>query len=59
VVALDGRRAAAAPGLDHVGVQRALHEEAGILEPAGGFLEDADEQLADDLALVLGVGDPG
>ena len=46
-----------AAGLDHVGVERALHEEAGVLDAAGGVLEDADEQLADRLALVLGVDD--
>ena len=49
----------AAARLDHVGVERALDEEAGVLDAAGGLLEDADEQLADRLALVLGVGDAG
>ena len=32
VVGLDRRRAGAAAGLDHVGVQRALHEEARVAE---------------------------
>ena len=67
VVALDVRRAGAAAGLDHVGVERALHEEldrvaVGVGGPddvARRLLEDADELAADDLALLLGVGDPG
>src|SRR5829696_2171130 len=59
VVALDGRRAGPAARLDHVGIKRALNQVACVLETAGGLLEDADEQLADDLALVLGVADPG
>ena len=56
VVALDVRRRLRA-ALDHVGVERALHQEprAGVL--AGHLLEHADELLADDLALALGVGD--
>ena len=45
--------------LDDVGVERALHEEARVLDAARGLLEDADEQLADRLALLLGVGDAG
>ena len=56
---LDGGGAGAAARLDHVGVQRALHQVAGVLQASGRLLEDADEQLAHDLALVLGVGDPG
>ena len=60
VVALDDRRrAVAAAALDDVGVQRALHQELGVAEPAGVLLEDAHEQLADDLALRLGLGDAG
>ena len=43
--------------LDDVGVERPLHEEAGVLVVDGDLLEDADERLADDLALALGVGD--
>src|SRR5436190_112885 len=45
--------------LDHVRVERALREEADrpriAFEPAGFVLEDADERLADDLALPLRV----
>src|SRR5690606_9747737 len=60
VVRLDRRGAVAvAARLDHVGVQGALHEEAGVLELARLLLEDADELLADDLALALGLGDTG
>ena len=44
-------------GLDDVGVQRALDQESGVLVVGRHFLEDADERLADDLALALGVGD--
>jgi hypothetical protein len=56
VVALDGGGVLAA-GLDDVGIQGALHQEARVLDAAGGVLEEADEQLADDLALGLGLGD--
>ena len=60
VVALDHRRrAVAAAALDDVGVQRALHEVLGVGQPAGVLLEDAHEQLADRLALGLGLGDAG
>src|SRR5699024_2432685 len=66
VVGLDVRRALATAGLDDVGVERALDEEAHLLvlaclrdDLAGGGLEGADELAADDLALGLGVGDPG
>ena len=45
--------------LDDVGVERALHEERGVGQAAGVLLEDPDEQLADRLALLLGVGDAG
>src|SRR2546430_13618927 len=53
VVGLDRRRSGAAPGLDHVRVERPLHEKARVLtavlgrEPAGLLLEDADELAAD------------
>ena len=43
--------------LDDVGIQGALYEEAGVLEVDGDLFEDADEGLADDLALALGIGD--
>ena len=42
-----------------VGVERALHEELGVGQAAGVLLEDADEQLADRLALRLRFGDAG
>ena len=49
---LDRRGAVAlAAGLDHVGVERALDQEPRALELAGLVLEDADELVADDLAL--------
>ena len=58
---------AAAAGLHHVGVEGALHQELDLLALLGrladdvglGLLEDPDELPADDLALLLGVGDPG
>jgi len=59
VVALDDRaRALEGDALDHVGVERALHQEAGALDLLGLLLEDLDEDAADDLALLLRVGDP-
>ena len=45
--------------LDHVRVERPLDEEADVAELARLLLEDADELLADDLPLLLGVGDAG
>ena len=59
VVALDRRAACLRARLDHVRIQRALHEEARVVEAARGFLEHADEQLADRLALLLGIDDAG
>ena len=46
-----------AAGLDHVRVERPLHEEAHVAEPPRLLLEDADELLADDLPLLLRVVD--
>ncbi len=51
--------------LDHVRVQRSLHEEADVAAKVSScarqslrlVLEDANELLADDLALLLGIGD--
>ena len=64
VVALDECGGVAGDGnaLDHIGVERALGEEAvvagiGFFQIARGFFEDLDELVADDLALALGVGD--
>src|SRR5215203_5561520 len=45
----------AGPALDDVGVERALYQELGVLQLASLLLEGADELLADDLALRLGV----
>ena len=42
--------------LDHVRVERALDEEAGLADRVRLLLEDADELLADDAALLLGLG---
>ena len=58
VMALDhGGRAVAAAGLDEVGIQRALDEELGLGQAAGVLLEDADELVADRLALLLRLDD--
>ena len=61
VVRLDerGDSVLAAAGLDDVGVERPLDEEAHVTEAACLLLEDTDELLADDLALLLRVGDAG
>ena len=67
VVALDVGGAGAATGLDDVGIERALDQELDALavragvgdDLARGVLEDADELAADDLALLLRVGDTG
>ena len=45
--------------LDDVGVQRALHEPARVLDLVRLFLEHLDEDAADGLALLLGVGHSG
>ena len=58
VVALDPRRVLRAR-LDDIWVQRPLHEEPRVRKPAGRFLEHADEELADRLALDFRVGDAG
>ena len=65
MVGLDVGRAVTAAGFDDVGVEGALHEELDFLAAGAGFFEDltlgflegADELLADDLALALGFGD--
>ena len=43
--------------LDDVRVERPLHEEADVAQLRGLLLEHADELLADDRPLLLGVGD--
>ena len=60
-MALDCHRGAAgeAHALDHVGVERALRQEIGAADLARLVLEHVDEGLADELALGLGVGEPG
>ncbi len=45
--------------LDDVGVERALGQEVDGADPRRLFLEDADELVADDLALLLGILDAG
>ena len=67
VVGLDVGGAGAAAGLDDVGVERALHQEGDLVAVAAAHgvgqhlglrgLEDPDELAADDLALLLRVGD--
>src|SRR6478735_10819881 len=74
VVGLDVGGARSPTRLDDVGVERALDEEGDLLAALAGHrtlldlraehgglggLEGADELAADDLALLLGVGDPG
>ena len=58
VVALDAGRHVAAR-FDHVGVQRALHQEVRVAEGTRLGLEDAYEQLADDAPLRLRLDDAG
>src|SRR2546430_11372443 len=53
ILRLDRRRPRAAARLDHVRVQRPLDEVARIAELGRLLLEDADELLADRLALGL------
>ncbi len=45
--------------LDHIRVERSLTEEVGVLEGLGLLAEDLHELVADDLALLFGVGDAG
>ena len=58
MVALDDGGVAGA-GLDHVGIDGALSQEVHGANILGLLLKDADELLADDLALLLGLGDTG
>ncbi len=68
MVALDVRGARSPAGFDDVGVEGALDEEGDLFaftflslehEVGGSGLEGADELAADDLALLLRVGDSG
>jgi hypothetical protein len=61
VVALDRHRrpAGEADALDHVRIERALGEEIGAADLPRLRLEDVDEGLADELALGLGLVEPG
>ncbi len=49
----------AVAGLDHIGIERALREELGALHIRRGLLEDLDEAVADQPALLLRIGDAG
>ena len=51
------RRPAHRDALDHVGIERALHQEIRAAELRGFRVEHLDEQAADDLALLLRVRD--
>ena len=59
VVRLDRHRGAAGEGdaLDHVGIERALRQEIGAADLLGLRIEHVDEQPADGLALLFGIGD--
>ena len=43
--------------LDDIGIERSLNEKTHISDPGRLFLENVDEELADDLSLLLGLGD--
>ena len=59
VVALDGGGVGGGTRLDHIGVQRALHQEPCVGNAAAGPLERPDELLAHHPSLGLGIGDAG
>ena len=59
VVTLDNDALAADAGFHHVGVDGALREKIDAAELFGLRFKDADELLADDLALALRLGDAG
>ena len=60
MVALDrhARAAGERNALDHVGIKRPLREEICATDFLGFIIEHFDEGLADELALVLGIGQP-
>ena len=51
--------AAEGDGFDHIGIERALGQEIGTAQLLRLLLEHVDEQAADDLALLFGVGNAG
>ena len=53
------RAAGEADAFDHVGIERALRQEIGAAELRRFLVEHVDEGGADDLALLLGIGDAG
>src|ERR1051326_7310769 len=55
----DGPRTLDRDGLDHVGIERALHEELDVRNALRFFFEDGDELVADALALHLRLFDAG
>ena len=59
VVALDDGGLTAQTALDDIGVNSTLCEEIDLADLLCLFLKDADELLADDLALALRLGDTG
>ena len=60
VVRLDLRgKALDARGFDDVRVDRALGQPAGVFNRPGMLVESLDEEAADELALGLGIGNPG
>src|SRR5690606_1115374 len=58
VVRLDRHRRATGEGyaLDYIGIERALRQEIHLADFFRFLVEDIDEKLADDLALLFGIG---
>ena len=56
-MALDHRRISFA-ALDHVGINRSLHEHIDLAQLLCLILKYADKFLADDLSLLLRLGNP-
>ncbi len=54
-----GRRSANRCGLDAVGIDRSLGQEARVAEGFGLLLEHLDEGLSNDSAFTLGILDTG
>jgi hypothetical protein len=55
----DSRRAFDRDGLDHIGIERALHEEIDVGKTLRLFLEDGDELVPDALSFQLRIFDAG